>query len=105
MTTDIENADVYENGDIIVEGEQPRKLDDLLKLETFQDMSDDEIRLVIAYKQLNAYNQKRIEEERKLNDERIAEIKRQSEISRKQSNENFERALKLIPQFETVEEV
>lgn len=105
MPTDIENADVYENGDIIVEGKQPRKLDDLLKLETFQDMSDDEIRLVIAYKQMNAYNQTRIEEERKLNDEKIAEIKRQGEISRNQANENFERALKLVPQFETMEEV
>lgn len=54
MTT----SDPYESGDIkTLSGDEPRPLDDLLKLETYQGMTDDEMRLLLAYKEQTAYKQ------------------------------------------------
>lgn len=53
MTT---NKDPYVSGDIkIVSGDEPRSLDELLKMETYQGMTDDELRLLFAYKEQIAY--------------------------------------------------
>lgn len=54
MTT----SDPYVSGDIkTLSGEEPRPLDELLKLETYQGATDDELRLLIAYKEQTAYKQ------------------------------------------------
>lgn len=103
MTT--ESADVYETGDLVATGdEKPRKLDDLLRLPSYQGMTDDEIRLVIAYKVMNAYNVQRIKHEQELNEARIAEIAAQAKIARESSEADFKRALDLVPSFESVGE-
>lgn len=53
MTT--KHEDPYINGDIKVAGDNPRALDELLKLETYQGASDDEIKLIIAYKEMVSF--------------------------------------------------
>ena len=55
MTTEeLEQQNPYENGDIKVE-QQPRNINELLKLTSYADATDDEIKLLMAYKEQVAY--------------------------------------------------
>lgn len=45
------NTEVLDNTVYIDESDKPRSLDTLLKLDTYQGMTDTEIRLIIAYKE------------------------------------------------------
>ena len=102
MTT----SDPYESGDIKnADGtESPRNLDELLKLDTFQGMTDDEIRLLIAYKVKQALSYSTEQHERELvkfmseyNSERSGEMLQQAQA-------NFERAINLVVDFKAVDE-
>lgn len=94
--------DPYASGDIKTTGDRPRPLDELLKLDTYQDMTDDEIRLVIAYKEYTAMKRNEIEHAREL-----AEARDQAsrDVYTKQAQtamDNFNAAMSLRAQFEVV---
>ena len=48
MTTENDQVNPYETGDIKAE-QQPRSINELLKLSSYADATDDEIKLLIAY--------------------------------------------------------
>lgn len=100
MTT----SDPYVSGDIkkADESDTPRSLDELLKMDTYQDMSDDEIRLVIAYKEYtamrNAETDKNIEVERA----RSEAMKNVYDRLHEDASANFARALNVSVKFKAV---
>lgn len=102
MTT----SDPYASGDIKQsdESDVPRNLDELLKLDTFQDMTDDEIRLLIAYKEYtairNAESDKNIEVERA----RSEAMKNVYDKLHEDASANFARALNVSVKFKAVGE-
>lgn len=99
-------SDPYESGDIKnADGtESPRNLDELLKLDTFQDMTDDEIKLLIAYKEYtairNAETDKNIEVERA----RSEAMKNVYDKLHEDASANFARALNVSVKFKAVDE-
>lgn len=102
MTT----SDPYESGDIKnADGtESLRNLDELLKLDTFQGMTDDEIRLLIAYKEYmamrNAESDKNIEVERA----RSEAMKNVYDKLHEDASANLARALNVSVKFKAVDE-
>lgn len=99
-------SDPYESGDIKnADGtKSPRNLDELLKLDTFQDMTDDEIKLLIAYKEYtairNAETDKNIEVERA----RSEAMKNVYDKLHEDASANFARALNVSVKFKAVDE-
>lgn len=102
MTT----SDPYVSGDIkpSEESNTPRSLDELLKMDTYQDMSDDEIRLVIAYKEYtamrNAESDKNLEVERA----RSEAMKSVYDKLHEDASANLARALNVSVKFKAVGE-
>lgn len=100
-TSDVTANDPYNNGDIIAVN-KPRSLDELLKLDTYQGMSDDEIRLIIAYKEYRAMKDAEISaaldtarEEQELFREKWADIK-------SATMDSFKQACAFVPEFQGV---
>lgn len=90
MTTDSVNP--YENGDIIAVN-KPRNLDELLKLDTYQGMTDDEIRLVIAYKESRAMQSATIQQLKENADAAMEEFRAKWADIAQRTQDNFERAM------------
>ena len=101
MTT----SDPYVSGDIkTLSGEEPRPLDELLKLETYQGMTDDEIRLVIAYKEYLALKHNQIEHDREVAYARFDAFSEKCAEQMKQAQDNFNRAINILVDFKEVSE-
>lgn len=103
MTTN--SIDPYETGDIVnSDGSKPRDLNVLLKMDSYQDMTDDEIKLVIAWKEKMAYMQASNNASKaaltEAYDTMIAKLKE----SAKAAQESFERACSIVPAFTRIED-
>lgn len=101
MTT----SDPYESGDIKKSGESdaPRSLDELLKMDTYQDMSDDEIRLVIAYKEYMAMRNAEADKNLEVERARSEAMKNVYDKLHEDASANFARALNVSVRFKAVD--
>lgn len=101
MTT----SDPYVSGDIKKSGESdtPRSLDELLKMDTYQDMSDDEIRLVIAYKEYTAIRKAESDKNLEVEQARAEAMKNVYERLHEDASANFARALNVSVKFKAVD--
>lgn len=102
MTT----SDPYASGDIKQsdESDTPRSLDELLKMDTYQDMSDDEIRLVIAYKEYTAIRNAETDKNLEVERARSEAMKNVYERLHEDASANFARALNVSVKFKAVGE-
>lgn len=102
MTT----SDPYVSGDIKQsdESDTPRSLDELLKMDTYQDMSDDEIRLVIAYKEYTAIRNTETDKNLEVERARSEAMKNVYERLHEDASANFARALNVSVKFKAVGE-
>lgn len=102
MTTD----DPYASGDIkkTDESDAPRSLDELLKLDTFQGMTDDEIRLLIAYKEYTAIRNAETDKNIEIEQARSEAMKNVYERLHEDASANFARALNVSVKFKAVDE-
>lgn len=99
MTTD-SAVDPYESGDIVnSDGSKPRDLNLLLKMDSYQQMTDDEIRLVMAWKEMIAAREARTaamaEAYKTAYDEFRVSIARALDSA----ESNFQTACSLVPDF------
>lgn len=100
MTT----SDPYKSGDIkVISGDEPRTLDELLKMETYQGMTDDELRLLFAYKEQIAYKNglntgRDIAVQQEYNSYMDASLQKMLDASRA-----YERAISSVPVFKAVD--
>lgn len=102
MTT----SDPYVSGDIkkTDESDAPRSLDELLKLDTFQGMTDDEIRLLIAYKEYTAIRNAETDKNIEIEQARSEAMKNVYEKLHEDASANFARALNVSLKFKAVDE-
>ena len=100
----MKTSDPYESGDIKKSGESdaPRSLDELLKMDTYQDMSDDEIRLVIAYKEYTAIRNAETDKNIEIEQARSEAMKNVYERLHEDASANFARALNVSVKFKAV---
>lgn len=102
MTT----GDPYASGDIKQsdESDTPRSLDELLKMDTYQDMSDDEIRLVIAYKEYTAIRNAETDKNLEVERARSEAMKNVYDKLHEDASANLARALNVSVRFKAVGE-
>lgn len=102
MTTE----DPYKSGDIIITDgtKPPRGLEELLKLDTYQGMTDAEIKLVIAYKERLALKYKQIEHDKEVAQARFEAFSQKCEKQMKQAQDNFNKAINLTIELKAVDE-
>ena len=102
MTT----SDPYVSGDIKQSDESgtPRSLDELLKMDTYQDMSDDEIRLVIAYKEYTAMRNAEADKNLEIERARSEAMKNVYDKLHEDASANLARALNVSVKFKAVDE-
>lgn len=100
MTTN--KFEVYENNDIVYTNKakaKPRSLEELLKLDTYQGMTDDEIRFVMAYKERMAYLTSLTDANNRIYKDMVEKLTEQAEEKSKESYEIFKRAMSFTPDF------
>lgn len=94
--------DPYAGGDIKTTGDRPRPLDTLLKLDTYQGMTDDEIRLVVAYREYAAMQKADAIANRRIEEEKTNMMNDIYERLYKMSMDSFSKACDAAAQFEVV---
>lgn len=103
MTTDVH--DPYATGDIVnADGTAPRDLNELLKLDTYQGMTDDEIRLVMAWKEMIATRESRTATMKEAYRTAYEDFRESIDTALKSAESNFQRACSLVPGFKTVKD-
>lgn len=98
-----EVVDPYQSGEI-VSRETPRNLDELLKLDSYQGMTDDEIKLVIAYKEYYAQRTAQIEAQKEAAAEQMQAFRDKWADMKAQAQEHFEQVLE-VAKLNTLKEV
>lgn len=98
MTTDT-TATVEQ---VQLEEMKPRSLDVLLKLDTFQGMTDEEISAVVSYRETQAVLNAKIEEMRAEAEAAQAAFKERMDQQLAQAQANFEQAMSVAAQFASV---
>ena len=94
-----ENGFIYEN---IVEVEPT--LDQLLKAQSYEGMTSEQIQMIIDYKEQIAYDKGKTDEEVKKLDELESNLIGAVNAAREAADANFKAAISAKPAFETVEE-
>ena len=103
MTTDVQ--DPYASGDIAnADGTAPRDLNELLKLDTYQGMTDDEIKLVMAWKETMAYRNAANDAAREELSTAYESMVEKLDAAAKAAQESFERACSIAPAFQRIED-
>lgn len=100
MATDIDTT-VAEDTEQ-AEETKPRSLDVLLKLDTFQGMTDEEISAVVSYRESQAVLNAKIEEMRAEAEAAQAAFKERMDRQLAQAQANFEQAMSVAAQFASV---
>lgn len=104
MTTDIID-DPYATGDIVnADGSTPRDLNVLLKMDSYQDMTDNEIKLVIAWKEKMSYMQASNDASKAALTAAYDTMVAKLAESAKAAQESFERACSIVPAFTRIED-
>lgn len=98
MTTDIDTTATVDQ----VEETKPRSLDALLKLDTFQGMTDEEISAVVSYRESQAVLNAKIEEMRAEAEAAQAAFQERMDQQLAQAQANFEQAMSVAAQFASV---
>lgn len=103
MTTDV-TVDPYESGDIVnADGTKPRDLNLLLKMDSYQGMTDDEIRLVMAWKEMIATREAKTAAMEEAYRTAYDEFRESIDTALKSAESNFQRACSLVPSFKRLE--
>lgn len=102
MTTET-TVDPYESGDIVnADGTKPRDLNLLLKMDSYQGMSDDEIRLVMAWKEMIAAREARTAAMSEAYQTAYDEFRVSISDALDKAESNFQRACSLVPSFKRI---
>lgn len=103
MTTDVQ--DPYATGDVVnADGTVPRDLNELLKLDSYQGMTDDEIKLVMAWKETMAYRNAANDAAREELSTAYAAMVEKLDAAARLAQESFERACSIAPAFQRIED-
>ena len=104
MTTENDQVNPYETGDIKAE-QQPRNINELLKLTSYADATDDEIKLLIAYKEQVAYKMGVTAKQNDFNAQLKATIDEHNAKMLAEAAENFATACRMKAEYARFEPV
>lgn len=97
--------DPYETGDImIIDGTRPRDLNTLLKLDSYQTMTDTEIKLVVAWKEMMAAREAKNAAMEEAYQTAFDAFREQISEALASADANFKTACSIVPGFKTVED-